>query len=135
MQIRSKENVRLKGEVFTPPRIVDDMLQLFPESVWSDPEYIFLEPTCGHGNFLVAIFKKRLEAGLPIQTILNTMYGMDISEENINDCHSRLTELIGHDDYHDLLKRNIFVVKDSLEQIKHYGKQTGELYEKINCSW
>lgn len=50
-------------EVFTPPKIVNQMLDLLPESLWSDPNAKFLDPACKSGVFLREI-AKRLMKGL-----------------------------------------------------------------------
>lgn len=50
-------------EVFTPPTLVNDMLDLLPGSLWSDPNARFLDPVCKTGVFLREI-AKRLMAGL-----------------------------------------------------------------------
>jgi len=92
IDIRSKDNVRDNGEVFTPFAIVDKMLALIPDAAWDDPEYCFLEPACGNGQFLVRIFERRIASGLSIEDSLNTMIGMDITNQNILDCHFRLYE-------------------------------------------
>ena len=91
--IRSRKNVRDKGEVFTPFAIVEKMLELIPEAAWKDPEYVFLEPTCGNGQFLVKILEKRLSVGIPLETALNTIIAMDISSENILESHQRIYEI------------------------------------------
>lgn len=52
-QIKSKKRVADHGEVFTPPWMVEAMLNL----VKDETERIdsrFLEPACGSGNFLVS---------------------------------------------------------------------------------
>ena len=52
--IKSKKRVADHGEVFTPPWLVDKMLDL----VKGETERIdsrFLEPACGSGNFLVSV--------------------------------------------------------------------------------
>ena len=52
--IKSKTRVADHGEVFTPPWMVEAMLNL----VKDETERIdsrFLEPACGSGNFLVRI--------------------------------------------------------------------------------
>ena len=61
--IKSKNRVRDNGEVFTPSWLVEDMLNLVSDEDWADPKKIFLEPACGNGNFLVAIYKKKIEFG------------------------------------------------------------------------
>ena len=92
LDIRSKDNVRDKGEVFTPFAIVDKMCDLIPDVAWDDPEYCFLEPACGNGQFLVRIFERRIAAGMSIEDTLNTIIGMDLTHQNVLDCHFRLYE-------------------------------------------
>lgn len=50
-------------EVFTPPALANQMLDLLPESLWNDPEARFLDPACKSGVFLREI-AKRLDTGL-----------------------------------------------------------------------
>jgi len=53
-------------EVFTPPQLASQMLDLLPASLWSDPDARFLDPGCKSGVFLREI-AKRLDAGLERQ--------------------------------------------------------------------
>ena len=58
-QIKSKERVAQRGEVFTAEREVNAMLDL----VKQETERIdsrFLEPACGDGNFLAEILRRKL---------------------------------------------------------------------------
>ncbi len=50
-------------EVFTPPKLVNQMLDELPKSIWSDPYTTFLDPVCKSGVFLREI-TKRLDHGL-----------------------------------------------------------------------
>lgn len=50
-------------EVFTPPELVDKILDLLPEEVWHDPSLKWLDPACKTGIFLRQI-AKRLMIGL-----------------------------------------------------------------------
>ncbi len=50
-------------EVFTPPVIVNQMLDLLPAELWRNPDTTFLDPACKTGIFLREI-AKRLMAGL-----------------------------------------------------------------------
>lgn len=50
-------------EVFTPPDVANQMLDMLPESIWSDPEATFLDPACKSGVFLREM-AKRLDKGL-----------------------------------------------------------------------
>lgn len=53
-------------EVFTPPDIVNRMLDLLPQELFSDPTTTFLDPACKSGVFLREI-AKRLLVGLENQ--------------------------------------------------------------------
>lgn len=50
-------------EVFTPPDVVNQMLDLLPQGLFSDPNTTFLDPACKTGVFLREI-AKRLLVGL-----------------------------------------------------------------------
>jgi site-specific DNA-methyltransferase (adenine-specific) len=53
-------------EVFTPPGLVNDMLDMLPASLWSNPDAKFLDPACKTGVFLREM-AKRLMKGLEKQ--------------------------------------------------------------------
>ena len=48
------------AEVSTPVFLIDEMLSKIPEAFWKTPKKV-LEPCCGKGNFLLAIFDKFYE--------------------------------------------------------------------------
>jgi len=101
--VKSTERVRDLGEVFTPSATVQEMLDLIPKKMWSvHPSSTFLEPSCGDGNFLIAILDRKLEnlskefeigtlpAGTDVEAAqfhsletLASIYAVDISSENI----------------------------------------------------
>ncbi len=76
-------------EVFTPPNVVDKMLDLLPQEIFADPNATFLDPVCKSGVFLRQI-AKRLLVGLKdlipdqherLEHILkNQLYGIAITE-------------------------------------------------------
>ena len=53
-------------EVFTPPEIVNQMLDMLPQELFSNPDTTFLDPACKTGVFLREI-AKRLIVGLEPQ--------------------------------------------------------------------
>ena len=104
-QIRSRERVAERGEVFTAEREVNAMLDL----VKQETERIdsrFLEPACGTGNFLVEILRRKLEVvkrqyqkqlgELELQTTiaLSSIYGVDIMKDNVEECCQRLFDIV-----------------------------------------
>jgi len=76
-------------EVFTPPKLANEILDLLPQKIWSDKNAKFLDPVCKSGVFLREI-TKRLMVGLE-KTIPdkqkradhifnNQLYGIGITE-------------------------------------------------------
>ena len=76
-------------EVFTPPQLVNRILDLLPPEFWSDKKATFLDPGCKSGVFLREI-AKRLDKGLEKQIpdrqkrmnhiFKNQLYGLAITE-------------------------------------------------------
>jgi len=48
-------------EVFTPPHLIEEMLDKLEESVWSDPTKTWLDPCAGLGNFSVLVLKRLMD--------------------------------------------------------------------------
>lgn len=57
----SEKAKKERGEVFTPVKIINDMLDTLPEEVWKNPELKWLDPASGLGNFSVVIYKRLLD--------------------------------------------------------------------------
>jgi len=55
--IPSQEKKKQCAEIPTPVKLVDEMIAKIPESFWSIPRPV-LEPCCGKGNFVLAIYDK-----------------------------------------------------------------------------
>ncbi len=104
---RSKERILELGEVFTPEQYVEDMLDLLSKgkrNFWNNEENIFLEPSCGHGNIVIPLYRRRLEAFFrkaqsldiknpalyAIANAINTLWAIDIDAKNIQNCRTRL---------------------------------------------
>lgn len=100
-QVKSRERVANHGEVFTSEKEVNNMLDL----VKHETERIdsrFLEPACGNGNFLAEILKRKLDVVYKKYSInladyekfsilaIMSIYGVDILEDNVEDCKNRL---------------------------------------------
>ena len=63
----------------------------------SDPAKTTLEPSCGNGNFLVEILRRKIKRCRNDKQILvacGNVYGVDILPDNIRECHNRLLNLL-----------------------------------------
>jgi hypothetical protein len=102
--IKSKKRVADHGEVFTPPWLVNAMLNL----VRGETERIdsrFLEPACGSGNFLVRVLQRKLcaveikfgksefEKRHYALLALMCIYGIELLADNIAECRANLLEI------------------------------------------
>jgi hypothetical protein len=91
--IKSKKRVQDAGEVFTPDFLVEKMLDQFPEEAWGKNKN-WLEPTCGNGQFIVSIIKRKINNGNSLLEALETTFGMDIMKDNIRECRKRIRDEI-----------------------------------------
>jgi hypothetical protein len=103
--MKSRQRIIDHGEVFTPPKLVNDMLDL----VAHECERIdsrFLEPACGDGNFLAEVLRRKL-LGVDSRNPRNrdkwerdavlvvcSLYGIDLLADNISICRQRLLQVV-----------------------------------------
>lgn len=106
--IKSKDRVQKHGEVFTPDKIVNDMLDLIDNELkgcetWEYLDKTYLEPACGTGNFLIRILDRKLarmqtlpreQWTLGLLHCLASIYAVDIQQDNVNESKERLVQLI-----------------------------------------
>lgn len=104
-QLRSRDRVRDLAEVFTHQREIDAMLDMIPDA-FGVLDIKFLEPTCGSGNFLVEILRRKLRLVTKRDCAsqeqyehrllrgVASIYGIDISQENITEARARLAHVL-----------------------------------------
>lgn len=103
-QTKSKQRVADYGEVFTAEREVNAMLDLVKQET-ERIESRFLEPACGHGNFLAEILRRKLAvvksrygkhaADYERYAVIaaTSIYGVDILQDNVDECRRRMFEI------------------------------------------
>jgi hypothetical protein len=127
--VKSRKRVSDHGEVFTPPWMVEAMLNL----VKDETERIdsrFLESACGSGNFLVEILRRKLAAvhfkygkstfdrrHYALLALMCT-YGIELLKDNIAECRANLLEIVAEylnvNDSDDLYRAASFVLAQNL---------------------
>jgi len=120
-QVKSRRRVTDHGEVFTSEREVNAMLDLVKQET-ERIESHFLEPACGSGNFLVEVLRRKLEVVKNrykkcqfeyerySMIALSSIYGIDILEDNVEECQERLFDIL------------------NMQYTKFYKKNCNELY-------
>ena len=81
-------------EFYTPYSIVKKMMDKISSEDWSNPNKTFLEPSFGHGNFIIGILYRRIvEYGIDWKTALETCYGVELMQDNVYETHGRIIKL------------------------------------------
>ena len=103
-QVKSKQRVTDHGEVFTSEREVNAMLDLVKQET-ARIDARFLEPACGNGNFLAEVLRRKLNVVESMYKrnqldferyailAISNIYGVDILEDNAQECRERLYDL------------------------------------------
>lgn len=119
-------------EVFTPPNVVNDMLDLLPAELWSNPKATFLDPVSKTGVFLREIAKRLMEGladHIPDEQeranhiFKNQIYGIAITE---------LTSLLS--------RRSVYCSKkadhEKYSLCSDFDDEQGNIrYERLDHTW
>ncbi len=117
-------------EVFTPPDIVNRMLDLLPQELFSDPNTTFLDPACKSGVFLREI-AKRLLVGLENQI-------PDLQERIDHIFHKQLFGIAITEITSLLSRRSVYCSKypNSKYSVSRFDDAEGNIrFKKIKHTW
>lgn len=91
---RDKLRIKQTAEVFTPNHLVIEMIDKLEEYdpiLFTDPTKTFIDNSCGDGEFLGEIVIRKMErSGCSLEQALSTTYGVDLMEDNVEECKKRL---------------------------------------------
>ena len=99
-----KEQVAARGEVFTPLELVSEMLSHLPDDVWTHPEYKWLDPAGGLGQFPVIAYAKLDEGLKPAMPddlarrkhiVENMLYIVELDNTNVELSRTLLQKMCG----------------------------------------
>jgi len=122
-----RDNVRVKqtAEVFTPTKLVQNILDNMDQSIFKDPEKTFLDNSCGDGQFLSEVVIRKMEqSGCSLEKALSTTYGVDLMSDNIELCRKRLMGPNPTESIIKILNTNI-QCQDALEYDYSFGQPVG----------
>jgi hypothetical protein len=108
---RDRNRIKQTAEVFTPTLLVQEMLDKLEKqdpTVFSDPNKTFLDNSCGDGQFLSEIVIRKIEkSSCSLEQALSTTYGVDLMEDNVNECKRRLSGPNPTPEILEIVNRNI----------------------------
>lgn len=130
-KLRRKHNaeaIKSRGEVFTPDILVNQMLDKLPPELFRDKKKTFLDNSCGNGQFLFHVLKRKMEYLCKKQKMsikdahrqaLSTIYGCELDADNAEECRQRLLNGSTSKELRKIVDRNI-ITADALDA-NHIG--------------
>jgi hypothetical protein len=123
---RNKLRVKQTAEVFTPTPLVQKMLDKLEEkdpTVFLDPNKTFLDNSCGDGQFLSEVVIRKIKnSSCSLEQALKTTYGVDLMEDNVNECRRRLAGPNPTPEILEIVNKNI-VCHDALTYNYKFGSE------------
>jgi len=115
---RDKLRIKQTAEIFTPTSLVQEMLDKLEEQdpmLFLDHNKVFLDNSCGDGQFLSEIVIRKIErSGCSLEQSLSTIYGVELMDDNIIECKKRLAGPDPTPEIIEILNKNI-VCYDALK--------------------
>ena len=101
---------QLLGEVFTPMSWVDKMLNMIPVGVWKDPNKKWLDPCCGIGNFMFAVYWKLMDT---LKTVKN------LENDTVRSKHiiEKMLFMVEYSEKNTIILKNLFKIIDKTAKI------------------
>lgn len=87
---RSDERISETGEVFTPPDLINELIESMDESLFANPNSKFLDNSAGNGNFIVELKKKLCKYHDEEHVINNMLYAVELMEDNHHELCKRM---------------------------------------------
>ena len=109
------------SEFFTPENLVKKMCDKISDEDWRNPDKTFLEPCFGNGQFVLYIIYKRLHSKIDWKTTLETLYGVELMQDNVDETKERIIDLFN--------KLNINYDKDVAYEIMDRNLVCSDFFE------
>lgn len=123
---RDKHRIKQTAEVFTPTLLVQEMLDKLEEqdpTIFSNPNKTFLDNSCGDCQFLSEVVIRKIDkSSCDLEQALSTTYGVDLMEDNVNECKRRLAGPNPTPEILEIVNKNI-VCHDALTYDYKFGEE------------
>jgi hypothetical protein len=94
-----RDRVKALGEVFTPTSLVEfvlDLLEKHDPASFENKSNTFIDSMCGDGQFLVGIKSRKIKNGIDEATTASTIYGIDLTQSNVDSSINRINGVGTH---------------------------------------
>ena len=96
---REQDRIDNTGEVFTPPELVNEMLNEIPEEKLRDSNSKFLDLCAGSGNFSMRLKELLCQYHSEDYVLNNMIYAIEYQEDNHKELCARLGVSVNHHHY------------------------------------
>ncbi len=117
-------------EVFTPPAVANQMLDLLPQELFADPDAKFLDPACKSGIFLREIAKRLLTGLEPVFPDLQQRVDHIFQQQLYGIAITELTSLLS--------RRSVYCSKypNSIYSVSRFNQAEGNIrFKRIPHHW
>ena len=131
------------GEVFTPPLMIDKMLDSLPEDIYSNPDLKWFDPCAGIGNFLIILYFRLMNGLVKWQSdpcirsnhiLQNMVYMNELNPDNAEICKNFFSNAnVFCQDFLQFNKNIVFdvIIGNPPFQLKDGKGGKNKLYEKM----
>jgi hypothetical protein len=129
------EAIKERGEVFTPGSLVDEILDEIPRELFTNKDQLFLDSSCGNGQFLSAVLKRKIQNGIAHKDALSSIYGVELDPKNAEECRQRLLGTSKSKELRAIVDHNI-ICADALDPNHDGWSEVGFYWEPpIEANW
>lgn len=117
-------------EVFTPPELANQVLDMLPEEIWSDPNIKILDPFCKSGVFLREAAKRFIEGLEDVYPDLQERVDHIMHEQLYGIAITEMTSLLS--------RRSLYCSKfaDGKFSVSHFDKPEGNIrFRHMQHTW
>ncbi|WP_276683263.1 Eco57I restriction-modification methylase domain-containing protein, partial [Slackia piriformis] len=117
-------------EVFTPPELANQVLDMLPGEIWSDPNIKILDPFCKSGVFLREAAKRFIKGLEPVYPDLQERVDHIMHEQLYGIAITELTSLLS--------RRSLYCSKfaDGKFSVSHFDKPEGNIrFRHMQHTW
>ena len=122
---RDKLRIKHTAEVYTPTKLVQEILDSMNQDLFVNPNKTFLDNSCGDGQILSEVVIRKIQrSNCTLEKALSTTYGVELMEDNVKLCKERLAGPEPTMKIIEILDKNI-VCADSLTYDYSFGEPMG----------
>lgn len=112
---KSKNRTKSTGEVFTPPELINQMLDQVDPALFQ-PGKTFLEPAAGDGNMVVEYLIRKMKHGCTPTEALQDTFAVEYMKDNLEAMRNRILDLCGRTPEHEAIVNEQIVHANFLDE-------------------